>query len=484
MKEISKHHFLEILNGGIPNRENPSWLQAVVSENDNVQNVVKVSCDLFAANRGRAAHQSRMNDQWRELKSLPVLLGCLAGVGIGGALAYYRLPYVGSVVALAGPLFVVGGVARVVISMRARDAAREKADRLQKELAEELKRIRALLPDKIVTGGYDFVPPGSVSLKLEMKRPGAPSIWSSAHPYIRRTSEFLTLVSFVGACLEVAGYSQMGKIVDFTRIMGLCGIFASTAMNGLYDTETGGKERMVRAVLFAAFISIIGCRAVQQFTGVTFGDYQFVWNMISKGQYYGYLLWLEGRAAYTLWKAATKSTQLGELVGKASEQKLEASLIAKSDDAEYREKHLALARYVATRAKKRQSEADTIRGLVDLIRPALEIFGLIAVIGPAHNLLRVTEGALGLWVIWLARQQQKEIEKETIDYIRSNDRIDRYFTPKEIMEKMRGRGLEFESIGDQFTDEEILRRHLLCLNEESMKGVATLVELEERRQQE
>lgn len=401
----------------------------------------------------RNIYEKRREIQWNELASERFVVATLLGFTLSATLFRKDLPYLASAVGAALPIYALGGLIRIALCRSHAARASKEASDLDSKIEEEFQKFRA-----------------PIDLHLEktphLSEEEPPSIWEEVEPYVKVATEIFALVNFAGACFELVGFQKMGKLLGTTRLVGVLSIVVSTAVSGLYDTSLSQRDRAARAFVAAALLSILTCTAYQKITGVEFGEYQFAWTVISRGEYYGYLIFRECKAGITLWNASKHSLRLKGEFDEVTELKAQASLIGVNSTTDLPKKHQAAAQYIETLAKIRESRVATVRGVIELVRPFLRMLNLIPIHGGVYRLLRMAEGVSGLFAIWAYRSRSTYIERETVKYIR--ERIDRFgfFTVDEQFEAIRGQKKLDKS------NEELARAHLDALGVHSFGEIA------------
>lgn len=428
--------------------------QNVPSYPDELKKIFSLSFQKREVVNRRNVYEKRREIQWNELTSDRFAAGTLLGFALSGFLFRKELPYLAGAIGAALPIYALGGGIRMVLCrLYAERASKEAAD-LDSKIEQEFSQLK-----------------GPIDLCLEQATPSLkeeepPTILEEVEPYVKVATEIFALVNFAGACFELVGYRKMGKLLSATRLFGVLSIVVSTAVSGLYDTSLSQRDRAARALVAAALLSILTCTAYQKITGVEFGEYQFAWMVISRGEYYGYLIVREGKAIATLFNAWRHSSRLKGESDAADQLKAVASLIGVNSTTDLPKKHQAAAQYIETLAKIRESRVAAARGLIELIRPFLRLLDLIPIHGGVYRMLRMAEGVSGLFAIWAYRSRSTYIERETVKYIR--DRIDRFgfFNFQEQLDAMRDDKKLYKS------DQELAKAHLDALEVRSFGEIA------------
>lgn len=427
--------------------------QSVPSCPDNLKEIFNLSFQKREAVNRRNIYEKRQEIQWNELASDRFVFGTLIGLVLSGTLFRKELPYLAGVVGAALPIYALGGAIRMAL-------CRLHAARASKE--------GVYLDSKIEAEFSELEEPIDLYLErvAKLSEEELPSIWEEVEPYVKVATELFALVNFAGACFELVGFQKMGKLLSATRLVGVLSIVVSTAVSGLYDTELSQRDRAARALVAAALLSILTCTAYQKITGVEFGEYQFAWTVISRGEYYGYLIVREGKAIATLANAWRHSLRLKGESDEVTELKATASLITVQSATDLPKKHQAAAHYIETLAKIRESQVATARGLIELVRPFLRMLNLIPIHGGVYRMLRMAEGISGLFAIWAYRSRSVYIERETVKYLR--ERIDRFnfFTIEEQFRAV-GEGRKLDK-----SDQELAKAHLDALGVRSFGEIA------------
>lgn len=312
---------------------------------------------------GRAVEE-RAQHEYTVLTSHRTMTILLAAGGVGLFCWYQKLPIVGASVVLAPLLYIGGAAVRYQFETqqghRLVKLANEKID----ELKEAIKKLKGenIGPgfsgdDIFQTSGDDFKP-----------RPeDFPSLWGTVKPYATGLAELLAVVNLTSALLQVSGFRDLGYYLHVSRYVGITAIVSAAAVRGIYDREASTTYRVLHSVGTAGVAAILGGIVYQNWTGHTFGEWQWAWLVISRTEHLGYL-------GYEIFRRSAPIRDLWSLVVH-HEKSQQPEVILDS---------LALT-----------------HSLISLIRPSLRYSNLLDYGTRAYLGLRLAEGVSGIFpVIW------------------------------------------------------------------------------------
>lgn len=201
----------------------------------------------------------------------------LAGAGGAGLLCgYQRYPLLGASIALAPLLYIGGAWMRYHFEIG-------QARRLEVEAARDLEGLLEQATELHVNQQDLGFHRGDLVERIYLpSSPEYPSIWKSCKPYVQGYLDLLAVVNFTSALLQFSGFRDVGFYLHLVQHVGVSLIVAGWAIRGMYDREASLGHRLLHSVVTAGLTAILGGVVYQAVTGHSFGEWQWIWLVVSQ----------------------------------------------------------------------------------------------------------------------------------------------------------------------------------------------------------